>query len=708
MAGLQKQNIHWAVSLFLMILYFSSLTAQAQYGGGSGTAKDPYLIYTAEQMNAIGADANDWDKNFKLMSDIDLSKYTAEEFNIIGERYYESGWIERPFTGVFDGNGHIISNFSYISKFSNRIVLFGYIEGENALIKDLGLIDPNIALNVTPETGNHVGSLVGENRGTITNCYVEGGSVSGNDDVGRLVGENSWEGTITNCYSSGNVSGVNDVGGLVGENHNTITNCYSKGDVLASGNAFKPGGGGGLVGTNYATIINCTSSTSVSGNDYTGGLVARNYGTITNCYAASSVSGSGTELWFSGVGGLVGYNYYGTITNCYSVGGVVGTKNVGGLVGEHSWGGTISYCYSSGDVSGNDSVGGLVGTNSNTITNCYATGSVLASGTEWWPGIGGGLVGENSWGGTISNCYSAGSVIVTAEVGGLVGENRGEVVDSFWDTQTSGQATSDAGTSKTTAELQVASTFTEAGWDFVGESVNGTEDIWSICEETNYPRLGLQIPAGDFVCPDGITIEDFVFFIEHWGDYNCDPNNDYCQGTDLDFSGTVDAGDLEILLENWPQSQPILPPQPPVPPPPPGPPAPPPKGRGCFLADTPVWVNGALVQISKVVPGQMVGELHRDLAIPCLERVEKVEEHEGTFECRDIVLESGNHISVVDAHCFMLDSGQWIAAQDLRSGLRLKTIGGTVGIKSAATRASPFVGKVYNLKITGADRYLVG
>ena len=112
---------------------------------------------------------------------------------------------------------------------------------------------------------------------------------------------------------------------------------------------------------------------------------------------------------------------------------------------------------------------------------------------------------------------------------------------------------------------------------------------------------------------------------------------------------------------------------------------PPPKGRACFIAETPVLVNGALVQISNVVSGQMVGELHCGLATECLEQIETVEEHEGTFECRDIVLEDGNRISVVDAHCFMLDSGQWIAAQDLRSGLRLKTLSGTVGIKSVAT-----------------------
>jgi len=130
-------------------------------------------------------------------------------------------------------------------------------------------------------------------------------------------------------------------------------------------------------------------------------------------------------------------------------------------------------------------------------------------------------------------------------------------------------------------------------------------------------------------------------------------------------------------------------------------PLPPPKGRGCFLADTPVWVNGALVQISKVTAGQKVGCL-------ATASLEKLEEHEGTFECRDITLENGNSISVVDAHCFMLDSGQWVAAQNLQSGMNLKSLNGAVAIKSVVTRATPFVGKVYNLKVKSSEKYMVG
>ena len=63
-------------SLWSMVLVASSLlaaAAQAKYGGGEGTAQEPYLIYTAEQMNTIGLHREDWDKHFKLMADIDLS-----------------------------------------------------------------------------------------------------------------------------------------------------------------------------------------------------------------------------------------------------------------------------------------------------------------------------------------------------------------------------------------------------------------------------------------------------------------------------------------------------------------------------------------------------------------------------------------------------------------------------------------------------------
>ena len=72
-----------------------SFPASAQYGGGTGEPNAPYLIYTAEQMNTIGLHADDGDKHFKLMADIDLSTYKGgTAFNIIGR--YTPGGTERP------------------------------------------------------------------------------------------------------------------------------------------------------------------------------------------------------------------------------------------------------------------------------------------------------------------------------------------------------------------------------------------------------------------------------------------------------------------------------------------------------------------------------------------------------------------------------------------------------------------------------------
>jgi len=56
----------------------------------------------------------------------------------------------------------------------------------------------------------------------------------------------------------------------------------------------------------------------------------------------------------------------------------------------------------------------------------------------------------------------------------------------------------------------------------------------------------------------------------------------------------------------------------------------------------------------------------------------------------------------------MLDSGRWVAAQNLRSGLRLKSLNGSIVIKSVVKRAMPYVGKVYNLKVKDGEQYLVG
>jgi hypothetical protein len=210
--------------------------------------------------------------------------------------------------------------------------------------------------------------------------------------------------------------------------------------------------------------------------------------------------------FFSRVGGLVSYcgATAARIQDCQVNGGVVrGIGEVGGLVGWMSRG-TIAGCRTSTRVeaSAGDGknalgllAGGLAGGNGGTMEDCYSASSVsqggVTPGMDWLFTSGaGGLAGYNS--GTIDRSYSTGSVTGTLYVGGLVGKNaesKGSVTHSFWDTQTSGQTTSAGGTGKTTAEMQTADIFFEAGWDFVDETANGTEDIWWINEGLDYPRL---------------------------------------------------------------------------------------------------------------------------------------------------------------------------------------------------------------------------
>ena len=58
--------------------------------------------------------------------------------------------------------------------------------------------------------------------------------------------------------------------------------------------------------------------------------------------------------------------------------------------------------------------------------------------------------------------------------------------------ETTGCSLSAAGTGKTTTQMQTTATFLAAGWDFVGETANGSEDVWQIVEGEDYPRLSWE------------------------------------------------------------------------------------------------------------------------------------------------------------------------------------------------------------------------
>jgi hypothetical protein len=244
---------------------------------------------------------------------------------------------------------------------------------------------------------------------------------------------------------------------------------------------------------------------------------------IENSYATGNVIEEGDDSTGKS-GGLLGYNedFYGVsiVNNCYATGNVSGTTRVGGLVGYNSSGTSVTNCYSTGSVSGTLEVGGLAGRNVGTVTNSYSTGSV--SGTSYV----GGLVGSDT-----------------------IGGDTGTATASFWDVNSSGKDTSAGGTGLMTADMQTRSTFTSAGWDFLGETANGTEDIWRLCVDlTDYPRFAWQKRLlGDFLCPDGSDFKDYAVLAGQWQQPG-DPSADIAP---LGGDGIVDGLDLRVLCDNW-------------------------------------------------------------------------------------------------------------------------------------------------------------
>jgi len=237
--------------------------------------------------------------------------------------------------------------------------------------------------------------------------------------------------------------------------------------------------------TDNANISNLgLTNVNITGQSYTGGLKGYNYNTssskadtIINCYSTGTVSGTGN------IGGLIGYNYPGKIDNCYSSSSVSGAYYVGGLIGETG----VSY-----------------------ISNCYSTGSVSATMGPY----AGGFCYYND-GSTIEDCYSTGSVS-EGGAGFVYANGSNSITDCFWDTQTSGKSTgiidgtTTGVTGKTTAEMKDYTTFTAAGWDFVSETVNGTNDYWD-ADQTGTVNSGYMILAWQNGADTSLPVELMSF-----------------------------------------------------------------------------------------------------------------------------------------------------------------------------------------------------
>ncbi|MDR1590144.1 MAG: hypothetical protein LBS51_08145 [Oscillospiraceae bacterium] len=168
---------------------------------------------------------------YHLTADIDLSD---TEWIPIGDS-------ENPFSGVFDGQGHKISNLTITGDSYQYNGLFGYVR--DATIKNVGMVGTNINVSSSSSAGGIAGIAYASESSSLTieNCYNTGDvsslSSSSSTNAGGIAGE-----VYTSSVAAGH-SSDSDIG---------IANCYNTGTVSASSSSSSYASvAGGIVGRAY-------------------------------------------------------------------------------------------------------------------------------------------------------------------------------------------------------------------------------------------------------------------------------------------------------------------------------------------------------------------------------------------------------------------------------------------------------------------------
>ena len=378
--------------------------------GNSKNITDAMLVHDIYELQAIDKNINgDYIQgDYMLAGDIDadvtkrwnsgsgfnpIGNFTSMPFNIGG------------FNGSLDGAGFVIKdlhiNINTADGTQSNAGLFDVLN-TNAFVHNLTLQGGSIT-NYTNSSGGSVGSIAGENLGSLKNVFnieMEISSQNDSANIGGIVGYN--KGTVTDAHNSGSVNDKTNtsarIGGIAGYNDNGGVISYSdnNGAVTGKGNYSAAGG---IVGYNNGSIKNSFNNGNVTGyGDYLGGIVGENIKDIFDSYNKGEIKGKGYDTV---TGGITGINDSGNINNVYNS-GIVDSMgyNVGGIVGQN-YSGTLSNAYNTGTINGNGSeyVGGIAAINDGEIKNVYNIGKV--SGGDYRNVI----VVENS--GAVSNAYYA-------------------------------------------------------------------------------------------------------------------------------------------------------------------------------------------------------------------------------------------------------------------------------------------------------------
>lgn len=194
--------------------------------------------YTVSNVWELNWMRNDLSGDYVLTEDIDAKLTRTMNGGKGWEPVGRHGW----FRGTLDGRGHVIEDLYIDRPDEGWIGLIGS-SGEEMEVRDIGLV----GVEVSGDT--RVGSLVGENRGTVSRSYVNG-EIHGEITAGGVIAVN--RGKLSESYMRGEVDGGSTAGGLVGSNMGgEMINSYVIGKVIGEGRRF-----GGLVGSNLGVVHN--------------------------------------------------------------------------------------------------------------------------------------------------------------------------------------------------------------------------------------------------------------------------------------------------------------------------------------------------------------------------------------------------------------------------------------------------------------------
>ena len=349
-----------------------------EFAGGSGTFEDPYLIQTAEQLNAVRKGPSN---HYKLIADIDLSKWGnwvpiggTEAYGFIG-KWNKADQGAFGFGGSLDGNGHVISGMQIVineeTPFlteSGNFRAYGLFANLNTAprkhqIKNLGVVNFNISVSYTKVKKEMylyaAGICGGMNRGMdIYNCYTKGGKIHIN-----LIGDPKY-------------GELNALGMRV--NEAPLVHVHAGGICADGGGAFFPDAPRGqLEFTHIENTFNASDiEVEINNLDYMAygaGIMSMMGEThIHNCYNSGNITMP------------INYNLFNLASMDSYAAGITAFAYVRDVPRIFHWGteltSFIQNCYNSGQIIGNGAAGIHFLTLADIhIENCYNSGTIIGN-----------------------------------------------------------------------------------------------------------------------------------------------------------------------------------------------------------------------------------------------------------------------------------------------------------------------------------------